>query len=122
VCLSVLLKKITIKAEVVLIFAALGVAAGAAIGAAIGGSVGTAVGGPIGTIIGVLAGLILGALVGWIASLLQDDIFEPQVATVTLPDAAATFAGNGLISPILSFNFEDYGGKYRVKYSWELRR
>ncbi len=112
----------SIKAEVVLVLAALGAAAGPLIGAAIGGSVGTAIGGPIGTIIGVLAGLILGALVAWIASLLQDDIFEPQVATVTLPDAAAKFTGNSLVSPLLSFNFEDFGGKYRVKYSWELRQ
>jgi hypothetical protein len=111
-----------VKAEVQVILTALGAAAGAAIGAAIGGATGTLVGGPIGTVIGVVSGLILGALIGWLAGLLQDDIFEPQVAAITLNSANDSFAGNSLVSPVLSFVYEDFGGKYRVRYSWEIRR
>ncbi|MFN8535204.1 MAG: hypothetical protein U0556_16830 [Dehalococcoidia bacterium] len=111
-----------IKAEVVVILTALGAAAGAAIGAAIGGTIGTTIGGPIGTIIGVVAGLILGALVGFLVEVLRDDIFEPQVATVTLPAQDSTFEGGGLLSPALSFVYEDHGGKYRVRYRWRIVR
>lgn len=111
-----------VKAEVTVIITALGAAAGAAIGAAIGGSLGTAIGGPIGTVIGIAAGLILGALVGWLADLARDDLFEPQVAVIELPNATATFAGGALTSPTFTFTYADFGGQYRVSYSWELAR
>ncbi|WP_406696782.1 hypothetical protein V5E97_37920 [Singulisphaera sp. Ch08] len=110
-----------IQAEVTVILTALGIAAGAIIGGSIGSTVGTAIGGPIGSIIGLAAGLILGALITFVAGVLKDDIFEPQIATVTLPDASATFAGS-LISPVLSLVYADFDGKYRVKYSWEISR
>lgn len=110
-----------IKAEVTVILTALGAAAGAAIGAAIGGTVGTVVGGPIGTIIGVVAGLILGALISWLVSLLEDDIFEPQVTTVTLPSADSDFNGS-LTSPTMNFVYRDFGGKYTLSYYWEIVR
>jgi hypothetical protein len=70
----------------------------------------------------VASGLILGALVGWLVSALQDDIFEPQVSTVTLPSASSTFDGGSLTSPTLSFTYEDFDGKYRVYYSWQIVR
>ena len=110
-----------IKAEVILILMALGAVTGAAIGAAIGGTVGTAVGGPIGTIIGVAAGLILGGLVGWLVGLLRDDIFEPQITTVTLPSASSDFNGS-LRSPTMKFVYRDFGGKYSVSYFWQIVR
>lgn len=111
-----------IKAELLVILSALGAAAGAAIGAAIGGSVGTAVGGPIGTIIGIAAGMILGALVAWLASAFRDDMFEPQVARLSLPSANSTFANGSLISPVMAFDYRDHGGHYRVQYSWQIVR
>lgn len=110
-----------IKAEVQVILTTLGAAAGAMIGTAIGGSIGTAIGGPIGTIIGVVAGAILGAIVGWLTGILRDDIFDPQVVTITIPSADSSFQ-NGLTSPLLQLVYEDFGGKYRVKYSWQLVR
>lgn len=110
-----------IQAEVTVILTALGIAAGAIIGGAIGSTVGTAIGGPIGSIIGLASGLILGALITFVAGVLKDDVFEPQVATVTLPDGSATFSGS-LTSPVLSLVYADFGGKYRVKYSWEISR
>lgn len=109
-----------VKAEVVLIISTLGAAAGAAIGIAVGGSVGTVIGGPIGTAIGIISGLILGALVAWLAGLAQDDLFEPQLTFVELPSADATFTGGALTSPIFNFTFADFGGQYRISYSWQL--
>lgn len=101
-----------IKAELTLIFAAVGAAAGAAIGSAIGGAVGTAIAGPLGTIIGIAAGLILGALIGWLVSILKDDIFEPQITGVNLT-ANAAFTG-----PIQRLRYRDFGGSYLVEVFW----
>ncbi|MGB8192615.1 MAG: hypothetical protein WCF67_11885 [Chitinophagaceae bacterium] len=111
-----------IRAEVTTILTALGAAAGAAIGGAIGGSIGTAVAGPIGTIIGVAAGLILGAVIGWIVGLLSDDIFTPQVATITLTSSNGTFVNNSLQSPQMNLRYRQFSGEYNVKYSWEIVR
>jgi hypothetical protein len=109
-----------IKAELTLIIAALGAAAGAAIGIAIGGSIGTTIGGPLGTIIGVVAGAILGALIGWLVSALRDDIFEPQASSLFLSSADDTFSGGSLVSPRQSFHYRDHGGHYLVRYDWEI--
>jgi hypothetical protein len=111
-----------IKAEVAVILAALGAAAGAAIGSAIGGSVGTAIGGPLGTIIGVAAGAILGALIGWLVSVLQDDIFAPQASSLFLYSASDTFPGGRLVSPRMEFHYRDHGGHYRIVYDWAITR
>ena len=109
-----------VKAEVYAILVQLGAMAGAAVGAAVGASLGTALGGPIGALLGAIAGFILGAIIGWIISWSKDEIFEPQVASLTLPSAAATFDGGALVSPTQSLSFADFGGRYKVKYSWEL--
>ena len=111
-----------IKAELHVIFTALGAAAGAAIGVAVGGSVGTVIGGPIGTVIGVVSGLILGALVGWLASVFQDDIFEPQIAAIELTKADSTFAGGSLTSPQMRLVYSGHGGRYLARYSWQIVR
>lgn len=110
-----------IKNDVQLILTAMGAAAGAAIGAAAGASIGT-IGGPLGSVIGVVAGAILGALVGWLVSALKDDIFAPQVASITFTGANDTFAGGGLVSPVMNLTYQDHGGKYRVQYDWEIVR
>jgi len=112
----------SVKAEVQVILTALGAAAGASIGSSIGGSVGTAVGGPIGTIIGIAAGAIVGALIGALAAGLRDDVFIPQVASITLPTQGATFSNGSLTSPYYYLNFEGHGGEYRVKYRWKLNQ
>lgn len=104
------------------IIVAIGVAAGAAAGAAIGGTTGTAIGGPLGSIIGAVAGLVLGALISWLISALKDDIFEPQMAAIRLPNPNTTFAGGSLTSPIMNLNFRGYGGFYRAYYSWKVNR
>jgi hypothetical protein len=109
-----------VKAEVTFIISTLSASAGAAIGAAIGGSVGAAVGGPIGIAIGIVAGLIVGALVTWLAGIAQDDLFEPQMTFVQLPTEAARFNGGASTSPVLNFMYSDFGGRYRVSYSWAL--
>ncbi len=101
-----------IKAELTLIFAAVGAAAGAAIGSAIGGAIGTAIAGPLGTIIGVVAGLVLGALIGWLVSILKDDIFEPQITGIHL-NANAAFTG-----PLQRLRYRDFGGYYLVEVFW----
>lgn len=111
-----------IKAEVTLILAGLGVAAGAAIGAGIGGSIGTVIGGPLGIIIGVAAGAILGALIGWLVSILQDDIFEPKTSSLFLYSANDTFPGGALVSPRMELHYRDHGGHYRITYDWEITR
>jgi len=111
-----------VRADLQKILTALGALAGAAIGAQIGGSVGTAVGGPLGTIIGVAAGAILGAIAGWLTDVLKDDIFEPQMASITLPDGSSTFANGSLTSPYYYLDFIDHGGEYKVKYRWKLNR
>jgi len=101
-----------IKANLAKIFAALGAAAGAAIGTAIGGSIGTAIAGPLGAIIGIVAGLILGALVGWIVSVLQDDVFEPVITSVTL-NSNTPFRG-----PNQTLSYRDFGGQYALRVFW----
>lgn len=111
-----------IKAELHVILTAVGAAAGGAFGILLGGSVGTVVGGPIGTVIGIVSGLILGALVGWLASVFQDDIFEPQLAAIELPKADSTFAGGSLTSPLMRFVYAGHGGRYLVRYSWQIVR
>lgn len=111
-----------IKAEVQLIFEALGAAAGAAVGTAIGGSVGTAIAGPLGTIIGIVAGAIIGALIGWLVGLLKDDIFPPMASSVTFNTTDDTFAGGSTVSPLLYFNYYGFGGHYRVSYTWQIIR
>jgi hypothetical protein len=111
-----------IKAELELIFAALGAWAGAEIGAVIGSSVGTTIGGPIGTILGTIAGFILGAVVGWIVSALRDDIFEPQIASIHLPTGDATFEGGSLTSPSMTLVYIGHGGKYKLVYRWRIVR
>lgn len=111
-----------IDAHLEVILSAVGAAAGAAAGSAIGGSLGTAIGGPLGLIIGAVAGAILGALVGWLINVLKDDIFEPQAAAILLPEKDSTFDGGSLTSPVMSLNFRDHGGHYRVFYSWEITR
>lgn len=112
----------SIKNELQIIIAALGVAAGAAIGGEIGGTIGAAVGGPIGTIIGIAVGAILGALIGWIINALSDDIFPTQMAMVALPSGDAAFNNGSLESPVMSLFFEAHDGKYEVRYNWEIVR
>ncbi len=107
-----------VKAHIAEIMTILGAAAGAAIGTAIGGSIG-AIGGPLGALIGVAAGAIIGALVGWITSALKDDIFTPQITSVTIPKAGATFNG-ALVSPQALLSYYDHGGAYHVSYSWAI--
>lgn len=111
-----------VRAETQVILTALGAAAGAAIGAAIGGTIGTAVGGPIGTVIGIVAGLILTAIIQWLVSVLKDDIFMPQLASITLPTEYATFENNALSSPYMYLHYHDHGSHYRVKYRWVLNK
>jgi hypothetical protein len=111
-----------IKAEIQIILAGIGAAAGAAIGAEIGGSIGTTIAGPLGTVIGIVAGAILGVLVGWIVSTLKDDIFPPQASSVTFSSASDTFAGGSLVSNLLYLHYRDHGGHYRVTYDWQLLR
>lgn len=107
-----------VKGHIAEIMAILGAAAGAAIGTAIGGSIG-AIGGPLGALIGVVAGAIIGALIGWITSALKDDIFTPQLTSVTIPKAGATFNGS-LVSPQALLSYYDHGGAYHVTYSWAV--
>ncbi len=110
-----------VKAEVTIILGALGAVAGAEIAAAIGGTLGATLGGPIGVIIGIAAGLALAALVSWIASALEDDVFEPQVTTVTFAGPASDFGGS-LTSPTMKFTYRDFGGKYALSYYWKIVR
>jgi hypothetical protein len=53
---------------------------------------------------------------------MKDDIFEPQMAAIHLPDSDTTFSGGALTSPTQTLVFEDHGGRYNVKYSWEITR
>jgi hypothetical protein len=101
-----------IKAEITLIFAAIGAAAGAKIGAAIGGSIGTTLAGPIGTVIGIVCGVILGLLIGWLINALKDDIFEPQINVLNL------FSGLPFTGPTQSITYKDHNGKYAVDLFW----
>ncbi|MGH2584694.1 MAG: hypothetical protein ACRDJE_07245, partial [Dehalococcoidia bacterium] len=99
-----------------------GAAAGAAIGAGLGGTTGAVIGGPAGAIIGIVAGLVLGAIISWLAETFKDDIFEPQVAVLSLPTADATFEGGALQSLEEGLSFVDFGGNYTVSYTWALAR
>lgn len=111
-----------VKGELTIILAGLGTAAGAALATAIGGTVGAVVGGPAGIVIGIAAGLIVAALVEFLASIAQDDLFQPQVALATLPTADATLPGGSLLSPAFNLNYIDFAGRYRVRCNWKLRR
>lgn len=111
-----------VQEEVAVVMIAVGAAIGAAIGAGVGGTVGTAIGGPLGTIIGVATGLIVGALVGWLISALKDDLFAPEAAALSLPDASSTFENGSLTSQRMTMDFRAHGGHYRVYYSWEIIR
>ncbi len=111
-----------VKDHVGTIMSLIGGAAGAAVGAWIGGSVGTAITPALGTIIGIVLGAIVGALVGWLIGAIKDDIFEPQLAAIQLSHSNATFSGGATVSPTQTLTFEDHGGRYNVKYSWEITR
>lgn len=111
-----------VKDHVGTIMSLIGTAAGAAVGAWIGGSVGTVIAPALGTIIGIVLGAIVGALIGWLISAIKDDIFEPQMAAIQLSHAGATFSGGATVSPTQTLTFADHGGRYSVKYSWELTR
>ncbi|MGH2602611.1 MAG: hypothetical protein ACRDJ9_24905, partial [Dehalococcoidia bacterium] len=77
---------------------------------------------PAGAIIGIVAGLVLGAIISWLAETFKDDIFEPQVAVLSLPTADATFEGGALQSLEEGLSFVDFGGNYTVSYTWALAR
>lgn len=110
-----------IKNDLGVIIKALGAAAGAWIGGELGGSVGS-LAGPIGAIIGAVVGAILGALIAWAAEAIKDDIFPTQQTAITIPSGNAVFSNGGLESPIESLTYEAFGGKYEVRYSWEIVR
>lgn len=110
----------SIKDDVQAILTILGAAAGAWIGGQIGGAIGS-IGGPLGTIIGVVAGAILGAIIAAIGNALRDDVFQPQMALITIPSSTASFNGS-LNSPYQFLNFHGFGGQYRVKYRWVIKR
>ncbi|HYF32896.1 MAG TPA: hypothetical protein VD993_17345 [Chitinophagaceae bacterium] len=80
-------------------------------------------GGPIGEILFSLASLILGKLIDWIIGWFKDydDVFEAQMAVVSLKKASATFNGN-LSTSERSLIYRGHGGTYLVRYSWELTR
>jgi hypothetical protein len=101
-----------VKAELTAIIIGLGAAAGAAIGAAIGGTIGTTVAGPVGTVIGIVAGLILGAIVAWLVDAFRDDIFEPQLAGITL------WANRRFTGPLQTLRYKDFGGTYTAQVYW----
>lgn len=95
-------------------------AVGGAIGAAVGGAIGGTLGGPIGILVGAAIGYILGKLVSWIIGIIQDDMFEPQVAMCEFGSIKATFNGS-LQSPVQSLYFNNHGGRYQVHYNWEIK-
>ena len=110
-----------IKDDLEVIFAALGVAAAALVGAEIGGTIGTAIVPALGTVIGILVGLIFGALIGWIIKALKDDVFVPSdehQSLIVIPSSTSDFDGSDSLSDYMYF--EDFDGKYRVKYTWQL--
>ncbi len=113
---------VSIKAELQSILLSLGAAAGTYIGAHIGGTLGTAIGGPLGTVLGVASGAVLGSLTGWLRSALEDDIFDPRMASISLPDPSAAFAQGSPESNLYSLHFEGFGGLYAAHYGWELVR
>lgn len=92
-----------------------------ALGAAAAGALtGSVIAGPVGAIIGAIIGLLLELLFKWIIKLLKDDVFEPQSTSIIMPTANSTFSSGSLISSLMYFNFQDFGGSYRVGYKWKI--
>ena len=110
----------SIQVEVTAIVVAVGAAVGAAIGAgAAAGSLAGTIAGPVGAIVGLILGAVIGAIIGAIAAALKDEIFEVFPVPLILEDRHTAFNGNNT-SPRETATFADYGGRYRLIYSWEL--
>lgn len=99
------------------------------IGEVIGSILGSGeVGKFIGKIVGDLLALALGELINIIGRAVQDDVFQPQVATIRLDNMYSTF--NGVLdkipgpfrSPEQVLPYAGFGGAYRVYCVWELER
>ena len=108
-----------IEAELEIILALAGGAAGTAIAA---GPLGTAAG----AIVGIAAGIILDALVGWMVQALKDDPLMPtpqDPILIQLDSPNFTFDGS-LNSPIMTMDFygPTDGSHYCVKYNWEIEQ
>jgi hypothetical protein len=80
-------------------------------------------GGKLGQIISSIASMILSKIIDWLTGLFKnyDDIFEPQVVTIGLDKATATFNGS-LSTSQRSLTYRKFLGEYMVMYSWELEK
>jgi hypothetical protein len=92
---------------------------------AVAGVLKPALGPVIAAAIGKVAAWIVGQLAGWLIGGLQDDIFPPYTARVTLPSATARWNyPNGQwgspTSPLQQAHFYGHGGHYLLEYYWEL--
>ncbi len=102
------------------IYAAVGTAVGTALGAAAG--VGAAAGswaGPVGALVGAAIGIAVGAIIVAIRQAAQDEIFEPQLAAIELPNRT-TSIGNSGQTPTETFSYYGFGGQYQVEYNWAI--
>lgn len=92
---------------------------------AVAGVLQPALGPVVAAAIGKVAAWIVGQLAGWLIGGLQDDIFPPYTARVTLPSLNARWNyPNGQwgspTSPLQQAHFYGHGGHYLIEYYWEL--
>jgi hypothetical protein len=90
----------------------LSVGAGAAVGAWIGG--------PIGALVGAIVAYAIAELINWFASKIEDVIFTPQMAAITLPNHTARFVGGSPVTQTQVFHWEENDAIYRMSYDWRL--
>ncbi|MGG6240955.1 hypothetical protein ACQ4N7_20220 [Nodosilinea sp. AN01ver1] len=73
-----------------------------------------------GTIIGSIVGAALGAFTAWVFDSLDDDIFDPVIASISLPSNTTLFDGNSKTSPPFKTQFSRTNALYELTYNWEL--
>jgi hypothetical protein len=99
------------------------------IGEILGAIIGSGeVGGYVGKVIGELIALALNDLINIVKRAVEDDVFDPMVATIRLDSPYSTFMGvfdkleGPFRSPEQEITYIGFGGTYRVYYFWELSR
>ncbi len=88
----------------------------------LGSTLGGLLGGKVAEILGSIAVRILGSIINWLKGWFGDDVFEPRVVALRLPNSTFDFPGAGNQSATQSVIFNGHSGTYTVYYSWELKK
>jgi hypothetical protein len=94
----------------------------AKIAARLASTLGGLLGGKVAEIIGALAIRILDAIIRWIKGWFGDDVFEPRIVALRLPNSTYDFPGAGNRSADQRVVFSGHSGTYTVYYYWELKK